>query len=87
MKRGDLVCWLFDKGTWLPVPEDPQPGDRCVIGMILQTHGDPGYNIGPPYLEKISFEHRYLVWWALPSGSTKKLNMNPHHLEILSEAG
>jgi hypothetical protein len=87
MKRGDLVRWLFDKGTWLPVSEDPQPSDRYVMGVILQTHGDPDYNVGPPYLENISLEHRYLVGWFIPHGAIKKLNMNPNHLEMLHEAG
>jgi len=87
MKRGDLVYWLFDKGSWLPVPGKAQPNDQCVVGMIVHTHGDPAYNIGPPYLEEINFERLYLVWWFIPCGPAKKLNMSPHHLELLSEAG
>jgi len=78
MKQGDLVSWGLDGRREL------QRG-RLVIGMILETHGDPAYSVGPPYDDDIPFENRYLVWWFNSRNKVKKLNMHPIHLEALNE--
>ena len=77
MKRGDLVSFCIDGRCDLH-------GPRHVLGMILQTHGDRVYPVGPPYDEDISFDDRYLVWW-FNIDRIRKLNMNPRHLESLNE--
>lgn len=81
MKQGDLVWWALDGRR----DSKYHDRNRGVMGMILETQGNPAYPAGPPYDEDIPFENRYLVWWFDSRNRVKKLNMHPKHLKVLNE--